>query len=176
MDSALDCGYFGSQAIKGGQSVTVNAKEKDTSSSSSQLGCTINFFTVDNDTTIRVDFVSFSINTCTVNLYLSGDGSGSMSSYSCGDNPSTYFSVGRIVTLTLHRISVSYNQYDFQLKVTAVRGNRHPGYQLPSDKASSCCRTSDTYHWIYFWSHIFCIVYWNMLLSKVLSLAPAICF
>ncbi|XP_045166186.2 serine/arginine repetitive matrix protein 1-like [Mercenaria mercenaria] len=129
MDSALDCGYIGSQTIESGQSVTVNAKETDTSSSS-QLGCTINFLTADNDATIRVDFESFIINTCAVKLYLSGDGSGSMSSYSCGDNPSTYFSVGRTVTMTLHRASVSDNQYGFKLKVTAVRNDRYP---LPSD-------------------------------------------
>ncbi|XP_045178611.1 uncharacterized protein LOC123538515 [Mercenaria mercenaria] len=38
MDSALDCGYIGSQTIESGQSVTVNAKEKDTSSSSQTTG------------------------------------------------------------------------------------------------------------------------------------------
>ncbi|XP_053385494.1 uncharacterized protein LOC128550447 [Mercenaria mercenaria] len=160
MDSALSCGYIGSQTLESGQSVTVNAKENDTSSSS-DLGCTINFLTLDHDATIRVDFVSFVINTSDVKLYLSGDASGHFTYYTFGDNPITYTSVGRTVTITLHRQSVSANQYDFQLKVTAIRDDRY--------SRSSCSRTCDRYYWIYFWSHVYCIVCWNLLLSKVPS-------
>ena len=42
--------------------------------------------------------------------------------FSCSDKPS-FYTVERNLTMTLHRKSVNANQYNFKLRITAVRGN-----------------------------------------------------
>ncbi|KAL4226149.1 hypothetical protein ACF0H5_014136 [Mactra antiquata] len=128
MDSNLDCSYIGVQDINRDQVITVHGKTTDTGTST-QGGCTLNFQTRDNDATVKVEFSSFLVSDCGVKLYVSGSG-GQAPEYGCGDNPQTYFSIGRTVTITLHKQNINSNSYSFKLRVSARRDDRFPA---PSD-------------------------------------------
>ena len=43
-------------------------------------------------------------------------------SYSCADNPSAFFGTGRTVTVTLHKKDPNTFNFNFHLRLKAVRG------------------------------------------------------
>ena len=39
-----------------------------------------------------------------------------------GDSPETFFSIGRSITITLHKQDIMASSYNFQLRIKATRG------------------------------------------------------
>ncbi|KAH3881102.1 uncharacterized protein LOC127879336 [Dreissena polymorpha] len=121
MDNTQDCGKIGTETIADG--VIVNIYAKTGSGNPQQGSCTMNFMAATTDATLRVEFPSFNIQSCQVFLQLSGGGS--FQEYKCGDTPSSYFSIGRTVGITLSRRDQS-TAYSFTLNVIPVPRDRFP--------------------------------------------------
>lgn len=124
MDRQQDCASILPIDVQRDEVITIYAKTGDTLSS--QGSCSLNFKALDTDAKIQIQFTTFSIQDCGVKLYITGDGSGDTKTYQCGDNPNTFFAIGRSVTLTLHKASPTANAFNFQLQLKAVREVSYP--------------------------------------------------
>lgn len=124
MDRREDCAHIDLQNVGRDETITIYAKTSDTVSS--QSSCSINFKALDTDAKLQIDFVTFSIGSCDISLYVRGDGTGNTKSFSCGDSPETFFSIGRSITITLHKTDFSASNYNFQLKLKATRDSIYP--------------------------------------------------
>ncbi|XP_052780293.1 nucleolar protein dao-5-like [Mya arenaria] len=126
MDNRDDCGKIGAYTISDTQKVTLHAK---TEGGSGQVGCSLNFMAAQTDSKLSVEFSSIVISDCSVSLQISGGAS--LKSYTCGAGyPSTYYTLGRTLGITLYVPSPDKQNFDFTLLVVPIPKDRYPA---PSD-------------------------------------------